>query len=149
MHNCVRYWTLAALNQVIDVQGYWYAFDCVAASTNEVEALGAKHTSTLDTVNNLGLLYRAQGKLAEAGQMCLRALAGYEKALGADHTSTLKTVNNLGALYDAQGKLAEAEQMYLRALTGFRTSLGSEHPSTVTVTNNLKQLVPSDDKNMV
>lgn len=27
------------------------------------EALGPKHTSTLDTVNNLGLLYADQGKL--------------------------------------------------------------------------------------
>jgi tetratricopeptide (TPR) repeat protein len=44
------------------------------------KALGPDHTSTLETVNNLGLLYRAQGKLAEAEQMYQRALAGYEKA---------------------------------------------------------------------
>jgi hypothetical protein len=30
------------------------------------KALGPDHTSTLDTVNNLGILYCAQGKLAEA-----------------------------------------------------------------------------------
>ncbi|KXJ85413.1 Tetratricopeptide repeat-domain-containing protein, partial [Microdochium bolleyi] len=71
------------------------------------------------TVNNLGILYRNQGKLDEAEKMYLRALRGYEKALGPDHTSTLDTVNNLGNLYSHQGKLDEAEKMYLRALHGY------------------------------
>ena len=59
--------------------------------------LGPDDTSTLDTVNNLGILYGDQGKLAEAEQMYQRALAGKEKALGPDHTSTLDTVDNLGS----------------------------------------------------
>jgi hypothetical protein len=46
-----------------------------------------------------GLLYSDQGKLKEAEEMYLRALAGYEKALGPGHPSTLNTVNNLGLLY--------------------------------------------------
>jgi len=60
------------------------------------KALGPDHTSTLYTVNSLGVLYRNQGKLKEAEEMYQRALKGYEKALGPDHTSTLNTVNNLG-----------------------------------------------------
>lgn len=68
-------------------------------------------TSTLDTVNNLSVLYGDQGKLNEAEQMCLRALAGYEKALGPDHTSTLQTVNKLDSQYADQGELDKAEQM--------------------------------------
>ncbi|KAH9211165.1 kinesin light chain [Leptodontidium sp. 2 PMI_412] len=63
------------------------------------KALGLNHTSTLATVNNLGVLYKNQGKLVEAEQMYQRALQGYEKALGPEHTSTLRTVNNLGVLY--------------------------------------------------
>ncbi|KAK5454944.1 hypothetical protein LTS15_005664 [Exophiala xenobiotica] len=81
------------------------------------KALGADHPSTLDTVNNLGLLYADRGKLDEAEKMYQRALAGKEKSLGADHTSTLNTVNNLGILYCDQGKLNEAEKMYQRALS--------------------------------
>jgi len=45
--------------------------------------------------HNLGNLYRDQGKLAEAEEMCQRALKGKEKALGLAHTLTL---NNLGDL---------------------------------------------------
>jgi tetratricopeptide (TPR) repeat protein len=46
------------------------------------EALGPKHTLTLNTVNNLGILYRDQGKLAEAEAMYTWALQGYKDALG-------------------------------------------------------------------
>jgi tetratricopeptide (TPR) repeat protein len=91
------------------------------------KGLGLNHTSTLDTVNNLGDLYSNQGKLTETEQMFVRVLAGYEKALGPNYISTLDTVNNLGALYRDQGKLAEAKQIYQRALLGLQNSLESEH----------------------
>jgi Tfp pilus assembly protein PilF len=62
------------------------------------KAWGAEHTSTLDTVNNLGLLYADQGKMAEAEAMYLRALQGYENAVGADHPRTRVIARNLSAL---------------------------------------------------
>ena len=37
------------------------------------KAWGPEHTSTLGTVNNLGLLYKSQGKLDKAEQMFRRA----------------------------------------------------------------------------
>ena len=40
------------------------------------KAWGPEHISTLDTVNNLGILYAEQGKLAEAEKMYQRAVAG-------------------------------------------------------------------------
>jgi hypothetical protein len=38
------------------------------------KALGAKHASTLGTINDLGNLYRDQGRLAEAEGMLRQAL---------------------------------------------------------------------------
>lgn len=73
------------------------------------KALGPDHTSTLDTVNNLGLLYSDQCKLDETEQMYLRALTGCEKALGRQHRSFLDTASNLASLYYEQGKLNEVE----------------------------------------
>ena len=84
------------------------------------EAWGVKHTSTLSTVNNLGVLYKDQGRMKEAEEMYMRALRGYKDAWGAKHTSTLSTVNNLGNLYRRQGRMKEAEEMYVRALRGRR-----------------------------
>ena len=104
------------------------------------KALGPGHISTLDTVNNLGVLYWNQGKLAEAEAMYQRALTGSEKALGPEHTSTLDIVHNLGILYQDQGKLAEAEAVYQRALVGKEKALGPEHTSTLNTVNNLGTL---------
>ena len=58
---------------------------------------GAEHTSTLGTVNNLGLLYADQGKMAEAEEMYMRALKGYEKIYDADHprVSAVKSILSL------------------------------------------------------
>jgi Tfp pilus assembly protein PilF len=44
------------------------------------KAWGPDYTSTLNTVNNLGLLYADQGELEEAENIYKRALVGYEKA---------------------------------------------------------------------
>src|ERR1700722_2817943 len=78
------------------------------------KAWGPDHTSTLDTVNNLGILYTHQGHLEDAERMYNRALAGYEKAWGPNHTSMLRTVNNLRIFYTKQGHPDDAERMYNR-----------------------------------
>ncbi|ROT37119.1 hypothetical protein SODALDRAFT_280094, partial [Sodiomyces alkalinus F11] len=63
------------------------------------KALGPDHTSTLSTVNNLGNLYKARGKLDNTEAIYLRALAGTEKALGPDHPSTRLVIRNLEKLH--------------------------------------------------
>ncbi len=66
------------------------------------KALGPNHTSTLNTVNDLGLLYADLGRLEEAKKMYQRALQGYEKAMGHEAVKTyipaLNTLENLAAL---------------------------------------------------
>jgi tetratricopeptide (TPR) repeat protein len=110
------------------------------------KAWGPEHTSTLDTVKNLAILYKTQGKLNEAEQMYQRALQGKEKAWGPEHTSTLYTVNNLANLYKTQGKLDEAEQMYQRALQGKEKAWGPKHTSTLNTVNNLAILYKTQGK---
>ena len=110
------------------------------------KAWGPDHTSTLDTVNNLGALYADQGKHSEAEKMYRRALDGKEKAWGPDHTSTLDTVNNLGNLYADQGKHSEAEKMYWRALDGYEKAWGPDHTSTLDTVNNLGNLYADQGK---
>ncbi|KAH0534126.1 hypothetical protein FGG08_007284, partial [Glutinoglossum americanum] len=110
------------------------------------KALGTDHTSTLNTVNGLGILYREQGRLTESEAMYERALAGREKMLGPDHTSTLNTVNSLGLLYYHQDRPVEAEAMYERALTGYEKALGPDHMSTLDTVNNLGILYSDRDR---
>lgn len=63
------------------------------------EKLGENHASTLDTVFNLGNVYRSQDKLDEAEQMYRRALAGTKKSLGEDHPSKVEIVDSLMKTY--------------------------------------------------
>ena len=84
----------------------------------EKKAWGPEHTSTLDTVNNLGNLYSDQGRMKEPEEMYVRALAGKEEAWGPNYTSTLDTVNR-------------------RAVKGMGKVPGSEHPETMTGMQNL------------
>jgi tetratricopeptide (TPR) repeat protein len=101
------------------------------------KAWGPEHTSTLETINSMGILYRNQGRLEDAERMYNRALAGFEKAWGPEHTSTLETVNSMGILYTDQGRLEDAERMYNRALAGFEKALGPKHTSTLQTVNNM------------
>ena len=62
------------------------------------KAWAAEHSSTLNTVNNLGILYKNQGKMAEAEDMLLQALRGYEEVVEKDHPTTRTITRNLQAV---------------------------------------------------
>ncbi|KAJ5899569.1 hypothetical protein N7495_004313 [Penicillium taxi] len=172
MHNCVHDWTLAALNKDINTNYYWFAIDCVEATTrgfdrdsfgNIVLSRSTGHATRLanrrfldvvydptpDQLNKLSrvsILLRSQIQLIAAEQMNIRALAGYEKTLGPDHLATLDSINNLGLLYHDQGKLDEAEKMHMRALAGYEKALGPDHLTTLDSINNLGNLYRDQGK---
>ncbi|SLM36175.1 kinesin light chain 1 [Lasallia pustulata] len=108
-----------------------HADKCFASVDKTINLEFQDNRNALDAVQNLGILYADQDKMAEAEAMYLRALEGYEKAWGPEHTLTLDTVNNLGNFYENQGKMAEAEAMYRRALEGYEKAWGPEHTSTL------------------
>jgi len=67
------------------------------------------------SLNNLGLLYRAQGKYAEAEPLYRRALAIAEKTLGPGHPDLAVVLRGLAALLRATDRKTEAEQLEARA----------------------------------
>ena len=108
------------------------------------KAWGPEHTSTLDTVNNLGLLYADQSKLVEAEQMYQRALQGYEKALGMENITTyipaLNTIWNLGSLFEEENDLVKARIMYLKALAGYEKVVGPNHRKSHSLRESIRAL---------
>jgi tetratricopeptide (TPR) repeat protein len=69
-----------------------------------VEAhFGADHPYYAVALNKRGLVYRAQGKYAEAERLLKRALAIREKTLGASHPDVAQTLTNLANVYRDQG----------------------------------------------
>ena len=169
IHSCVHAWVIHALNARWDPILARYAIEATARRIPDEDdfkpwvtqrrllqhadrcAEHVKGGTAIDlgiewALHTFGHLYADQGKLAEAQEMYLRALKGFEKAFGADHTSTLDTVNNLGNLYANQSKLAEAEEMYSRAVQGKEKALGVDHTSTLDTVNNLGNLYKDQGK---
>jgi hypothetical protein len=68
------------------------------------------------SLNNLAVLYNAQGRYAQAEPLFKRSLAIRVKALGPDHPDVATSQNNLAALYNAQAVCAS--RTVLQALAG-------------------------------
>ncbi|KAH7124720.1 hypothetical protein EDB81DRAFT_608361, partial [Dactylonectria macrodidyma] len=67
------------------------------------KALGPHHTSTLSTVNNLGSLYKDQGKFEEAEEMYKRALYSFQTALGPNHPKSSIVMRSMESLQRIKG----------------------------------------------
>jgi hypothetical protein len=89
------------------------------------ETLRPNYTSTLNTVNELGILYKNRGKLTEAKAMFMPALQGYMDVLGPaairKHRPALNTIWNLGILLKGSTR---AETIYTKVPDRFENLLG-------------------------
>ena len=94
-----------------------------------VAKFGMDHVNYAIALNNLGMVYRHQGKYAEVDPLFQRALAIRESKLGKDHPEVANSLNNLALVYSDQGKYAEAIPLYQRALAIAETKLGKDHPA--------------------
>jgi CHAT domain-containing protein/Tfp pilus assembly protein PilF len=115
------------------------AFARQAVESRE-RVLGPDHPDTAQGLNNLAVLYEAQGNFAAAEPLKLRVLKITEKALGPNHPHTAISLNNLAELYQVQGNYAAAEPLYERALAIKKKVLGPDHPDTAVSLNNLAEL---------
>ncbi len=67
------------------------------------------------SLNNLAVLYQAQGKYTEAEPLYKRALAITEKALGPEHPTMATTLENYATLLLMTNREAEAVKIEARA----------------------------------
>jgi tetratricopeptide (TPR) repeat protein len=63
------------------------------------------------------MVYKDQGRLAEAESLYQRALANVEHAPGSHRPTLARILDNMAFLYQADGKFAGAEAFSERALT--------------------------------
>ena len=89
------------------------------------ETLGDRHPNTLISMNNLGRLYEAQGRLDEAAPLYAECLRVRRETLGDRHPSTLNSMTNMERLYQAQGRLHVAARSTRRVKVKARLPQGS------------------------
>jgi tetratricopeptide (TPR) repeat protein len=76
------------------------------------------------TLNNLALLYYAQGRYQEAEPLYVEALKIRRRFQRNYSPDVAATLNNLALLYYAQGRYQEAEPLYMEALQLRKSILG-------------------------
>jgi CHAT domain-containing protein/Flp pilus assembly protein TadD len=102
--------------------------------------LGPQHPQTLITINNIGLLYQAQGRYGEAEQLFKRALSRQEQKLGTGHPDTLTSAHNLALIYLEQGRYGAAESLLKSTLSIEERVLSWNHPNRLITLNTLAGL---------
>jgi tetratricopeptide (TPR) repeat protein len=113
------------------------------ALDGQEKILGKYHPFTLNTVNNMAVLFDKQGQNEKALEWYGRALDGKEKILGKDHPFTLNTVHNMAGVFYNQGQYEKALEWYGRALDGYEKTFEKDHLSTLHTVNNMAAVFDS------
>jgi tetratricopeptide (TPR) repeat protein len=92
------------------------------------EHLSPDGVEAMETLNNLGIMYAADGRNAEALAAFERALAMARKSLSPDDRLRAALLSNAGALHFMEHGAAAAEPFYQLSLSVAEAGLGREHP---------------------
>ena len=97
-----------------------------------------EHSSSFhEYLNELGLIYCAQGRHQDAERIFLRVLAMVDKTLGPSHSAAATAHNNLALVYEAKAEYQAAEREYRRAADICRLCVGEDHPDYLLKLHNL------------
>jgi tetratricopeptide (TPR) repeat protein len=149
-------WPFVGLGRFYQGQGAyaqaepWYQ-GCLSAARSRLgdspaETRRERHPAVASSLNNLALLYCAQGRYEAAEPLYHQALELWREVLGDRHPAVAQSLNNLAGLYDAQGRYSEAEPLYQQALDLRRELLGDRHPDVATSLNNLAAVYESQGR---
>ena len=97
---------------------------------------GPEHRVTLGAMENLGMVYMAQRKFAQAEPLLTEALIISDRALGDGDAVSVELVNKIASIYWRQGKYAVAEPMFARP-SRRASANGAAHRSTLGTQSNL------------
>jgi tetratricopeptide (TPR) repeat protein len=88
------------------------------------QAFGAEDLETGDSLTELGLIYRGQGKHAEAQRCLRRAVTIHENSCGPDSNEAVRDLQHLAASLEESGNLDAAAAQYERLLMQIQRTVG-------------------------
>jgi len=118
----------------------------IQALTIRRKLFGDEHLDIAQSLDDLTLVFYAQGKTAEAERGEREALAMRRKLLGDEHLLVAMSFLNLAEVLTLEGKYGEAEQLYRDALAMRRKLLGDEHPDVAYALGHLAVLLRKQGK---
>jgi tetratricopeptide (TPR) repeat protein len=104
------------------------------------------HPTLADSLYNLAVVLRAQGKSADAETLNREALAMRRHLFPGDHPDLARSLNDLALVLKDQGKYAEAEPLFREALAMTRRLFPGDHPEPAAILNNLASVLQAQGK---
>ena len=98
------------------------------------------------TMNRVGSLEKAQGRMKQAEEVFRNALRIAEEEFGPDHETTMSITNNLALLLERRQAYEEAAKLLEPLLERRMRLLGDEHRHTMITMNNLALLYLSMER---
>ena len=95
--------------------------------TTDLKAFDPDHIIILDTLNNLGYLYKKIDQLIKTKHIYKQTMTEHKKTVGPENISILDIANNLGTLYQTLGKHRKAQRLYKQAFEDYKKLLRSHH----------------------
>lgn len=117
-----------------------------SAFATRCKELGEEHPDTLRSLNSLGALLQAMGRLDEAESVCMATLEKCRRALGDDHPGTRSAITNLATVLQARGRHADAERYFRESLELSRRTIGDAHEDTIRAISNLGFILKAQSK---
>jgi tetratricopeptide (TPR) repeat protein len=108
--------------------------------------LGESHPATLDTVQVIGAVYMADGKLSEAEPLLLQAMNGFCAVKGAEDPLTLAATHAVAQLKVGQEKMHEAEEILARLHDSYQRQTAPDLTGMLDVTNGLAAIYDAQMK---
>ncbi len=136
------------VSEVISDKADGGLFPSEARDKQGLEEFWPRDPQLAKNLNNIGNVYRSQGKFEEAEANYMRAIAILENSVGAEHPNLATVLNNLAVLYRKQSKYKEAEVLYRRVLSIVEKALGPKHRNVYISLNNLALLYQKQGKYM-
>lgn len=141
--------TLAEAEVIGLVGKYFYEAGVYGASATAYSAqrvayeklLGAAHTATLSSMNNLATTLSKRGDQTEAQHLLEQVVDASGRTLGVEHPDTLAAMHNLANTLREQGDLVGALRLQEQVVDASRRILGPENHATLSGLNNLAGLL--------
>lgn len=134
-------WISNSLAILYDQQGETHRSLCTQQQALSIQTaeLGPDHLETINTVNELGRIYRHLGDYDNAAKMHHKALAVLEARLPEpeEHLEVMWTIATLARTYRKQGRFPEALALFERAHRTRAKVLGPTHPHTLWILGDI------------
>ena len=113
----------------MDKPATWFIglFRFLKAQEVYVAVHGHDHPDVAASYNNIGNVYKRQGRQQEALDYYLRGLQILQEVHGDDHLDVAAAKFNIADVFERQGKLENAKSLFLECETIFAKVFGAEH----------------------